>query len=443
MPGFWTRELVKYVLFGVIALIIEKFEGWVPALSFLCLALLLGNLFHLNNLNRLTRWLTRTDGTLVPEVSGSWQELSAGLYRLVKRTKLSQSQLNLALDRFQQAATAMTDGFVILDRRGGIEWFNPVAERHFSLDPKIDLGTDITYFVRQPEFARYVASQNYSEPLIMRDARSQDLVLAVQLIPYGNEQKLIISRDITQWEKAESARRDFVANVSHEMRTPITVLSGFLETLTDMQTVEPKTLARSMSLMQSETKRMRYLVEDLLMLAQLENGPPLVDSDSVDVVALMDELVREARLLSSGKHGIKIQIFADVRLHCSLHEIRSAFGNLVSNAVRYTPAGGSVTLSWAVEENLPVFAVTDTGPGIAAAHIPRLTERFYRVDRSRSRANGGTGLGLAIVKHILNRHQARLEIGSEVGKGSRFAAVFPAERVVKTTEEQAAAVSYP
>lgn len=438
MLGFWQRELFKYVLFAAIALIIKKFEGWVPALSFLCLALLLGNLFHLNNLNRLTRWLARTDGNVVPEVTGSWQELSAALYRQVRGTKLSQSQLNLALDRFQQAAAAMTDGFIILDRQGGIEWFNPVAERHFSLDPKIDLGTDITYFVRQPEFARYVASQNYNEPLIMRGARSQELVLAVQLIPYGNEQKLIISRDITKWEKAESARRDFVANVSHEMRTPITVLSGFLETLTDMRTIEPKTLARSMSLMQSETKRMQYLVEDLLMLAQLENGPPLIDSDSVDVVTLIEELVREARLLSSGKHEIKTQIFSEVRLHCSLHEIHSAFGNLVSNAVRYTPAGGSVTLSWAVEENLPVFSVTDTGSGIEAEHIPRLTERFYRVDRSRSRANGGTGLGLAIVKHILNRHQARLEISSDVGKGSRFAAVFPAERIIGV--EQAAVI---
>ena len=430
MLGFWQRELVKYALFGAIALLIERFEGWVPALSFLCLALLVGNLFHLNNLNRLTRWLVRTDRHVVPEVSGSWQELSATLYRLVKQTRLSQTQLNLALGRFQQAAAAMTDGFIILDERGGIEWFNPVAERHFNLHPEIDLGTDITYFVRQPEFARYVASQNYSEPLTMRGARSQDLVLAVQLIPYGNEQKLIISRDITQWEKAESARRDFVANVSHEMRTPITVLSGFLETLSDMETIEPKVLARSMSLMQSETKRMQYLVEDLLMLAQLENGPPLVDSDTVNVVELLGELMREAQVLSSGKHEIRTQILSDVRLHCSLHEIRSAFGNLVSNAVRYTPAGGTVTLSWAVEGAMPIFAVADTGPGIEAEHIPRLTERFYRVDRSRSRASGGTGLGLAIVKHILNRHQARLEIASEVSKGSRFSAIFPTERLV-------------
>jgi two-component system, OmpR family, phosphate regulon sensor histidine kinase PhoR len=430
MPGFWLRELAKYSIFVAIALVIEKFEGWVPALIFLCLALLLGNVFHLRNLNHLTLWLTRTGGQLVPEVSGSWQELSAALYRLVRTTKLSQSQLNLALDRFQQAAAAMTDGFIILDEHGGIEWCNPVAQRHFSLNPEVDRGTDITYFVRQPEFALYVESQDYNEPLIMRGARSQDLVLAVQLIPYGNAQKLIVSRDITQWERAESARRDFVANVSHEMRTPITVLSGFLETLSDMKTIEPKLLTRSMSLMQSETKRMQHLVEDLLMLAQLENGPAMIDSDTVDVVALVAELIREARILSSGKHDIQAQLRSDARLHGNLHEIRSAFGNLVSNAVRYTPEGGSVALSWSMENGLPIFVVTDTGPGIEAKHIPRLTERFYRVDRSRSRASGGTGLGLAIVKHILNRHQARLEISSEVGKGSRFAAVFPAERLV-------------
>ncbi len=430
MPGFWRRELLTYVFFAAIAFVIAKFEGWVPALSFLCLALLLGNIFHLNNLNRLTNWLTRSDGHLVPDVSGSWQGLSAALYRLVKSSKLSQNQLNLALDRFQQAAAAMTDGFILLDEHDGIEWCNPVAQRHFSLHPDIDRGTDITYFVRQPEFARYVASQNYSEPLIMRDARAQDLVLEVQLIPYGNKQKLIISRDITQWEKAESSRRDFVANVSHEMRTPITVLSGFLETLTDMETIDAKVLRRSMSLMQSETKRMQYLVEDLLMLAQLENGPPLVDSDDIDMVELVQELVREARLLSSGKHEIQAEMLSDVRLRGNLREIRSALGNMVSNAVRYTPAGGNVKLIWFMQDDLPVFAVTDTGVGIEAEHLPRLTERFYRVDRSRSRATGGTGLGLAIVKHILNRHQARLEISSTVGRGSRFEAVFPAERIV-------------
>ena len=432
MLGFWQRELVKYFIFAAIAFVIERIEGWLPALSFLCLALILGNFVHLNNLNRLTRWLTRSDIQAVPDVGGSWGELSAALYRMVKGTKRSKEELNLALDRFQQAAAAMNDGFIILDERGAITWSNPVAERHFNLNPEMDRGTDITYLVRQPEFAHYVASQNYSEPLVMRGARSQELVLEMQLIPYGNNQKLIISRDITQWERAESARRDFVANVSHEMRTPITVLSGFLETLSDMEKIPPELLARSMALMQGETKRMQYLVEDLLMLAQLENGPPLVDADIMDVETLIQDLVREAKILSSGKHEIQSEILSAVRLRGNLNEIRSAFGNLASNAVRYTPVNGRVTLTWTTENGLPVFAVTDTGVGIKAEHIPRLTERFYRVDRSRSRATGGTGLGLAIVKHILNRHQARLEITSELDHGSRFAVVFPAERAVTT-----------
>ena len=430
MLGFWQREFFKYIIFAAIALVIERIEGWVPALSFLCLALLIGNFFHLNNLNRLTRWLAKPDNLTIPDVAGSWGELSAALYRMVKGSKRSKDQLNLALDRFQQAAAAMTDGFIILDEHDAIDWSNPVAERHFSLNPEMDRGTDITYLVRQPEFASYVASQNFREPLVMRGTRAQELVLEVQLIPYGNNQKLIISRDITQWERAESARRDFVANVSHEMRTPITVLSGFLETLSDMKTISPELLARSMALMQGETKRMQYLVEDLLMLAQLENGPPLVDSDTVDVETLIHDLAHEAKILSSGKHEIQTEILSDLRLRGSHHEIRSAFGNLVSNAVRYTPANGTVKLIWKTENGLPLFAVSDSGVGIPAEHIPRLTERFYRVDRSRSRATGGTGLGLAIVKHILNRHHAHLEITSEVDKGSRFAAVFPAERAV-------------
>jgi two-component system, OmpR family, phosphate regulon sensor histidine kinase PhoR len=430
MFEFWQREIIKFVVISLIALLIAAIEGAVPALIFLCLMLLLGNLFHLSSLSRLTRWLLRTDGALIPEVSGSWEELSAALYRMLRGTKTSQDRLNLALDRFQQAAAAMPDGFIILDDRGNIDWCNPTAERHFGLALKQDRGTDISYLVRRPDFAAYLSSQNYSEPLIIRGTRNQDMVLAIQLVPYDNEQKLIMSRDITQWDKAETARRDFVANVSHEMRTPITVLSGFLETLSDMEKIDPSLLRRSIDLMRSETSRMQHLVEDLLTLSQLENGPPLADSGTVNVVDLVHDLEQEAKRLSLGKHTISSDVRIDTQLRGSAHELRSAFSNLVSNAVRYTPAGGAIVLTWGNQGDLASFAVSDSGPGIAAEHIPRLTERFYRVDRSRSRQSGGTGLGLAIVKHILNRHQAQLEVTSELGKGSRFAAIFPAERVV-------------
>jgi two-component system, OmpR family, phosphate regulon sensor histidine kinase PhoR len=439
MFEFWQREIIKFIVVVLVALLVAAIEGAVSALIFVCLILLLGNLFHLSSLSRLTRWLVRTDGALVPDVTGSWEQLSAALYRMVRGSQKSQDHLNLVLDRFQQAAAAMPDGFIILDEQSNIDWCNPTAERHFGIALDQDRGTDISYIVRQPEFAAYLSSQNYHEPLVMRGMRSHDLVLAIQFVPYGNAQKLVMSRDITQWDKAETARRDFVANVSHEMRTPITVLSGFLETLSDMEKIDPSLLRRSIALMRSETARMQHLVEDLLTLSQWENGPPLADSGMVNIVDLVSDLEQEAKRLSLGKHLILSKINTQTQLRGSAHELRSAFSNLVSNAVRYTPSGGSITLSWESDGGLPAFAVSDTGPGIADEHIPRLTERFYRVDRSRSRESGGTGLGLAIVKHILNRHQAQLDITSELGKGSRFAAIFPVERAVAAELTQATA----
>ena len=429
--------MLKLLLFALLALIIWAAEGVVPALVFAALMLLIGNLYHLKNLSRLTRWLTRSDSTMVPDVTGSWEDLSAALYRMVKGTNKRREQLNQALDRFQQAAIAMPDGFVILDQRDNIEWCNPAAERHFGLSLDKDRGTDISYLVRQPEFTEYLGLQDSSEPLVLHTARSPQLAIAIQSVPYGDNQKLIISRDITQWEKAESARRDFVANVSHELRTPITVVSGFLETLADMEKIDPSMLRRSIELMRGESTRMHRLVEDLLTLSQLENGPPLVEDETIAMAALVNDLKREAEQLSNGKHQISASIDSAAGLRGSLHEIRSALGNLVTNAVRYTPAGGTVHLNWSSDGSSATFAVQDTGMGIPAHHIPRLTERFYRVDRSRSRESGGTGLGLAIVKHILNRHQAQLDISSEPGQGSRFAAVFPAQRIVSRTTEVA------
>ena len=225
--------------------------------------------------------------------------------------------------------------------------------------------------------------------------------------------------------------------MSHELRTPITVVSGFLETLADMEKIDPSMLRRSIELMRGESTRMHRLVEDLLTLSQLENGPPLVEDETIAMAALVNDLKREAEQLSNGKHQISASIDSAAGLRGSLHEIHSALGNLVTNAVRYTPAGGTVHLNWSSDGSSATFAVQDTGMGIPAHHIPRLTERFYRVDRSRSRESGGTGLGLAIVKHILNRHQAQLDISSEPGQGSRFAAVFPAQRIVSRTTEVA------
>jgi two-component system phosphate regulon sensor histidine kinase PhoR len=252
-------------------------------------------------------------------------------------------------------------------------------------------------------------------------------VLSVQIVPYGDRQKLIVSRDITEFDRLETMRQDFIANVSHELRTPLTVLSGFLETI-DGSEDKHKALSRALPLMTDQTRRMHRLVEDLLALSRLESGANPLREDLVNVPDLVRALYRDALALSGGRHRIMLQLDSDQQLQGSEDELRSAFGNLVSNAVSYTPKGGEVTIAWQEREGRPVFAVRDTGIGVDQSHIPRLTERFYRVDRSRSRETGGTGLGLAIVKHVLNRHQATLEVLSEPAKGSTFAAVFPKER---------------
>jgi two-component system phosphate regulon sensor histidine kinase PhoR len=249
-------------------------------------------------------------------------------------------------------------------------------------------------------------------------------------VPYGDRDKLLLSRDITRWERMETTRRDFVANVSHELRTPLTVLGGFLETLSDMREPDPDMLRRSLQLMSEQSTRMQRLVEDLLTLSKLEGAQNPLRDEFADLPEIVRSLFREAQALSGGRHRFSLRIEHHDGLKGSAEELRSALSNLISNAVRYTPEGGEIEVSWCKRDAEPVFAVRDTGIGIEPHHVPRLTERFYRVDRSRSRATGGTGLGLAIVKHVLSRHQARLEVESEPGKGSTFSVVFPSARSV-------------
>jgi two-component system phosphate regulon sensor histidine kinase PhoR len=256
----------------------------------------------------------------------------------------------------------------------------------------------------------------------------QELTLSVQLVPYGDSEKLLLSRDITHWERMETTRRDFVANVSHELRTPLTVLGGFLETLSDMQKPDPDMLRRSLQLMGEQATRMQRLVEDLLTLSKLESAQNPLNEEFVDVPELVRSLFSDAQALSGGRHRFRLRADDSEGVRGNAEELRSALSNLISNAVRYTPEGGEIEVSWSKREGEPVFTVRDTGIGIEPHHVPRLTERFYCVDRSRSRSTGGTGLGLAIVKHVLSRHQAHLEIESEPGRGSTFSAIFPAAR---------------
>lgn len=401
------------------------------ALLFMLLVLLIVMVLHARQLYRLGRWLQDARIETIPEAGGIWDEVFSQLYKMVKRHNQTKLELATELQHIEQATAALPEGVAILNETNRIEWCNPLAQQHFDLDPEHDFMQDITYLVRQPEFIEYVHGSSFSEPLVMRPARHDDMVLSIKLIPYGVNKRLLISRDITQLERIEAMRRDFVANVSHELRTPLTVVNGFVENLQDMPDLGRDDARRALQLMAEQTRRMENLVADLLTLSHLENDQSPLLEETVDIGILLDEIYREGQMLSGGLHALHIEVTSDAKLLGNREELRSAFGNLLSNAIRYTPEGGSILLRWAERGGQPVFSVRDSGIGIAAQHIPRLTERFYRVDRSRSRETGGTGLGLAIVKHIAMRHQAKLEILSAEGKGSTFALVFPVKRALR------------
>jgi two-component system phosphate regulon sensor histidine kinase PhoR len=437
LTKLWGRPVAGVVLVTVAGFLLWPVLGGVKALIAYCVLLLLLLAHHILHLSQLYRWLPAAASQTVPEGSGAWEEIFAGLARLMRRQTHIESRLSAALTRFQQAGAALPEGVVVLDEADRIVWCNPRAEVYFGLDSQRDRGQQITYLIRQPQFVQYLEAGRFSEPLVLRLNRSDtELILSIQLVPYGDSEKLLLSRDITRWERLETTRRDFVANVSHELRTPLTVLNGFLETLADMPEPDPEMTRRSLALMIEQTTRMHRLVEDLLTLSKLESAQTPLREEVVDIGELARTLYRDAVALSAGRHRITLRIESEVGLTGSAEELRSALGNLISNAVRYTPEGGEIEILWTQRNGMPTFAVRDTGIGIEPQHIPRLTERFYRVDRSRSRSTGGTGLGLAIVKHVLSRHQAHLEIESELSRGSTFSAVFPAARALSGTDRR-------
>ncbi len=386
--------------------------------------------WHVRHLARLQRWLANPLPGAVPEGEGVWNEVLAALHRLERETARREAGLAQSLAHMRRAVQALPDGVVILDSANRIEWFNRTAEAQLQLDPDADLGQNIGNLVRDPGFIDHLGGGEE----FVRISRGPALALSLQLVPFGQSQKMLLSRDITQAERVERMRHDFVANVSHELRTPLTVLVGFLETVRDLK-LDPQRQRGYLGMMQEQASRMQRIIEDLLMLSALDSAPPAAADRRVAIGPLMQRLKADAEALSGGRHVIKTQFEGSRDLLGVEAELLSALGNLVSNAIRYTPAGGSVTLAWREGRAGGSFSVEDTGIGVDAEHIPRLTERFYRVDRSRSRETGGTGLGLAIAKHALARHEATLEIESQPGKGSRFSACFPELRLAPRDRE--------
>jgi two-component system phosphate regulon sensor histidine kinase PhoR len=385
--------------------------------------------------HRLMQWLKGSQQENAPRDAGLWGELGYRIERMLRDRDKIIARERLQLQQFLSAIEASPNGVLLLDAQEHILWCNKVAADHFSLDPLRDRQQRITNLVRFPAFVAHLQAGRYDETLLLNNARGPG-TLAVILRAYGEGMRLVLSLDVTERERAESMRRDFVANVSHEIRTPLTVLSGFIETMDSLPLTEVER-KRVLLLMTQQTQRMQTLVSDLLTLAQLE-GSPRPGSDSwISVDSLLKRVAADGQALSGGRHKLSVRHSSGAQIAGLESELFSAMANLVNNAVRYTPEGGEIEVDWRMQaDGSGELSVSDTGPGIAREHIPRLTERFYRVDGSRSRETGGTGLGLSIVKHVVQRHGGELDIQSEPGKGSRFRLIFPAARVQDAAIEQ-------
>jgi two-component system phosphate regulon sensor histidine kinase PhoR len=434
MPGQIQRRirviLPAFIRVAAIAVVATAVGAWLGIQTALWVALIAIGLFfalHLHYLSTLGAWLEQPSLDTIPEGWGSWTEVFNRLHKARRASEVNARRLEESEARFRRTISALPEGIVLIDAALQIEWCNPVAERHLSIRLEADQGLRITNLVRDPAFINYMTSGSFDEPLLFRPLASPSLALSIRVIAFEPARSIIMSRDITEAERLDAMRRDFVANVSHELRTPLTVVNGFLETLLDAEPPLDEVRQRHLQLMHEQASRMSRLVEDLLMLSRLETEETPLAEDEIDVSTLVAELEVEARALSAGRHEIVCSA-EPIRVRGSRDELRSAFGNLVSNAIRYTPSGGRIVLSWRAQDDGAVFEVRDSGIGIAPEHLPRLTERFYRVDRSRSRETGGTGLGLAIVKHVLMRHQGRLLVESEEGRGSTFRAWLPGAR---------------
>ena len=382
------------------------------------------------NLARLGKYVQDDSIESMPLPSGLWEEVLYKLQRLVKNLKLRMRNIEQQHENFIEAFQASPNGIVMLDENDQIEWCNSIAESFFGLNFRRDAMQRINFLIRRPEFIQYLMRRDFEEPLLLeRMGPQSSLSLILQPFPFGNQRHLLLVQNVTDLQKADAMRRDFVANVSHEMRTPITVLMGFLETVQTLD-LEKSQRDQYFDMMMSQAQRMKSLVEDLLTLANLESNSLPASTNKVNVETIMALLRNDAEALSQGKHSFSFEVLAKENILGDEREILSAFSNLVSNAIRYTPDAGEIQVRWDMNaQGQGEFSVTDTGPGIASEHLSRLTERFYRVDRSRSRDTGGTGLGLAIVKHIANRHQALLNIESTSGKGSTFTLQFPKNRL--------------
>lgn len=435
--SFIRSVFIPVIILSVIVGLMSIFlPFWVGLL--LVIACLLWSLAaHYRELKRFALWLSYPKSQNVPSGHGVWTDIFAKLYALRRMDEKHEAQLAEWLARFQSTMSHLPDGVVLMDKLTNLEWANPVAEAHFQLDLQRDLGTRLVHLVRDPELVKAIQSQKYNQSFKLR---YMGLFLELQLVDFESDRMILVSRDITETERVDAIRRDFIANASHELRTPLTVISGFLEHAQEAPDMPLAQRMQQLGLMRQQADRMTVLIQDMLMLSRLESDVH-VDTQMIDMPALIKQQLQSAEILSAERHTFHSQV-ESLNLQGSEQEIASVVGNLLSNAVRYTPEGGEIWLAWGCNpQQQPTLVVSDTGVGIAAEYLPRLTERFYRVNTAQSHATKGTGLGLAIVKHILIRHHAQLHIESAVApsphQGTTVVATFPIKFPVLTVANSA------
>ncbi|KGD93510.1 histidine kinase [Achromobacter sp. RTa] len=427
----WLRTLFLIALWAIVASIAQWLIGDPTGWILFSAALAAMLVWRSWRLHLVSRWANNPD-TSPPASVGPWDDILAPLYRYTRARARELAETQNTMHGMLAAAQALPDGAVTLNEDFQIDWCNRMARQHLGLRLPADRGHNLLNLLRAPEFVEYAHRAAWPEPILVRLGQNgQERLMMMQLTAYASNQRLLITRDVTQIERLETTRRDFVANVSHELRTPLTVLAGFLETLRDMpaDALPPEQREQYVDMMHEQAQRMQAIVEDLLTLSTLESSPG-TDPRAVNISALLQKARQQIEALSGGRHVLEWHVDETLDVLGAETELASALSNLLTNAVRYTPDGGTITVRWERDEDGGArYSVQDTGIGIPARHLPRLTERFYRVDRGRSRAVGGTGLGLAITKHIAMRHDAELLITSEQGKGSVFALRFPPDRV--------------
>ncbi|CAM4004251.1 MULTISPECIES: phosphate regulon sensor histidine kinase PhoR [Vibrio] len=431
----WRRLALELAFFYTPWVLLGWLVGYMPWMLLIATLLQLG--WHLHNQIRFSQWLWNDKRLSPPSSSGNWEPLFNGMYRLQQRQRRKRKELTGLIRRFRNGAESLPDAVVVFRDEGNIVWCNRLAQQLLGFRWPEDSELPITNLLRTPDFIKYLNRNDFSEPLEIRSPLNVERILELRIVPYTDGEHLMVVRDVSQLKTLEGMRRNFFANVSHELRTPMTVLQGYLEMTADPDMLIGPMWPKAHGVMTEQLNRMNSLVDQLLTLSKIEAAPMGAGDDIVDVPKMLQILEKEAQALSGkNEHQLTFDVDTSLKITGDEDQMRSAISNLVYNAVKYTPAGSHINVTWAETPLGASLQVSDTGDGIEPQHLHRLTERFYRVDKARSRETGGSGLGLAIVKHTLSHHDSQLEIQSEVGKGSRFSFVLPKRLITRELIEQ-------